>query len=220
MSNYRFIAIVVILLVGIIYSPTLKKQIQPIDVPEIQDIVNPTVDDTKKSVPTYVDGDNGFSNLKEIILDEVGVIEAGGNNVGERINEYMWVTGLDNQARVDKTGEGYYWCAGFVSWGLTEAGFENPKSAWAATMSGYNRIYQSRSRDKFPLQPDNLVFGLYYKNLRRVGHTGFILEIQDDYVITVEGNTGSTGSRDGQGVFKKRRPKWAIHEISLYHLKI
>lgn len=48
-----------------------------------------------------------------------------------------------------------------------------------------------------------------------VAHVGFIDAWPDgDYVITVEGNTNMAGSREGDGVYRKRRPKQSIYQVS------
>jgi hypothetical protein len=58
------------------------------------------------------------------------------------------------------------------------------------------------------------VFGLWFANKNRIAHVGFIDSRQGDYYITVEGNTNEAGSREGDGVYKKRRHVKTIYAIS------
>jgi hypothetical protein len=42
------------------------------------------------------------------------------------------------------------------------------------------------------------------------GHTGMVVEaVRGNYLLTVEGNTGADGSRDGDGVYHKKRDWYA-----------
>src|SRR5690554_6182803 len=59
--------------------------------------------------------------LREIYMGELGVKEATGRNDGHRVGEYLRYCGL---------GEGYEWCAAFVSWCHKQAGFAEPRNAW------------------------------------------------------------------------------------------
>jgi hypothetical protein len=38
-----------------------------------------------------------------------------------------------------------------------------------------------------------------------VGHTGLVEKVSGDFAITIEGNTNNGGSRDGDGVYRRRR---------------
>lgn len=139
-------------------------------------------------------------------LGEIGIREEGGNNRGERIQEYLQAVNL---------GPGFAWCAAFICWNLDQCDITNPSSAWSPAVGLYNVIY-SRGDEVFPSARPGLVFALYYKNLGRIGHVGFIHQVKDEQVITVEGNTNGDGSRDGDGVHKKIRPTWAIYRVSSY----
>jgi len=49
-----------------------------------------------------------------------------------------------------------------------------------------------------------------------VAHVGFVDQWQSKYVITVEGNTNEAGSREGDGVYRKRRPIKSIYIVANY----
>lgn len=143
--------------------------------------------------------------LAEIYNAELGVREAGRND-GPRIREYLAYAGFYSPAP---------WCAAFVAWCHGQAGVENPESAWSPSWFPNNKTIYKRgtSTNEQPAQGD--VFGLYYPNLGRIAHVGFV--DQWDYgswVVTVEGNTNAGGGREGHGVYKKRRLKRSIYKVS------
>ena len=58
------------------------------------------------------------------------------------------------------------------------------------------------------------VFGIYYPRQNRIAHVGFIDGQQEGFFITVEGNTNANGSRNGDGVYRKRCSVRTIYKIS------
>ncbi len=60
------------------------------------------------------------------------------------------------------------------------------------------------------------IFGIYFPHKNRIAHVGFIDQWQSDWVITVEGNTNTEGSREGDGVYRKRRPVKSIYQVARY----
>ena len=146
--------------------------------------------------------------LAKTYLAEVGTREEGGNNRGSRVAEYLRSTGLS---------EGYAWCAAFVKWVYTQHSIDTRgANAWSPSWFPDGRlIYRRDRRANGQPQPGD-VFGLYYANLKRIGHVGIVHQWGDDWVITVEGNTNEGGSREGDGVFKKKRLKRQIYAVSDY----
>jgi len=156
-----------------------------------------------QELPNYRD------TLQAVYLSQVGVREATGNNDGQEVEAYLKSTGLD---------KGYAWCASFVTWCHIEADIEAVKSAWSpAWFTDTSRVVyrQSWQDNQFTSQPGQ-VFGLNFSSKKRVAHVGFIdYEDRDNY-YTIEGNTNTAGSREGDGVYKKIRPKKSIYIISDY----
>jgi len=58
------------------------------------------------------------------------------------------------------------------------------------------------------------IFGLYFPSLKRIAHCGFIDQWGEKEVITVEGNTNDSGSSDGDGVYRKRRPIKSLYAVA------
>ena len=143
--------------------------------------------------------------LAEVYRKEVGVKEQGGANRGERVEQYLAATGF---------GPGYAWCAAYVSWCFLQAGIEAPRSAWVPSFAGKSkRIYQRGQFTKKTPQPGD-VFLIWYARLKRPAHIGFVEKWEDQWVTTVEGNTNDDGSREGDGVYRKRRLKRQVWVVS------
>ena len=146
-------------------------------------------------------------HVADVYSSQIGVRELTGHNDGVAVEKYLAITGF---------GKGYSWCAAFVSWTYKEADVPSLKNAWAASwFPPANTIYTKGKHGN--LTPDKAdVFGIYYAQHKRIGHVGFIDEWpkDNDYAITVEGNTNGAGSREGDGVYRKRRLKENIYKVS------
>jgi hypothetical protein len=139
-----------------------------------------------------VQGDKGQeyarANIIAIALSQVGVREQTGQNDGEVVTAYLGYVNLK---------KGSPWCAAFVSWVFGKAGFASPKTGWSPAL--------------FPLAKQTLnvqpatVFGIYFPMQKRIAHVGLVQKVSGSYIITVEGNTSTKGSREGDGVYSKRR---------------
>ena len=82
-----------------------------------------------------------------------------------------------------------------------------------STHSVKRLVYFEGKFIKEPQQGD--VFTLYYPHLKRIGHTGFHdKKIIDKIFKSVEGNTNSAGSREGDGVYVKYRSYRAIYSLN------
>ncbi len=145
--------------------------------------------------------------VKELYDSQVGVREIGGENRGAHVEMYL--------ASV-KLGPGYSWCAAFVSWCYQNAEVNAPISGWVPSFALQSRrIYQ---RGKFQKQEPQSgdVFMIWYHKLNRLAHIGFVDHWGEKWIITVEGNTNDGGSREGDGVYRKRRLKkqvWAVSDF-------
>jgi hypothetical protein len=123
-----------------------------------------------------------------IALGEVGIRELSGNNDGMRVESYLAAVGLK---------KGQPWCAAFVSWVYHQAGYLQPRTGWSPALFPPNRM------QKVP--KPGLLFGIYFPELKRIGHCGFVQHMKSDWLDTIEGNTNVAGSREGDGVYRKRR---------------
>lgn len=137
---------------------------------------------------------------------EIGTRELSGKNDGKRVEMYLASIGL---------GKGFSWCAAFVSWTYQKNGVKHPLSAWAPSFFPKKNIIYSAGKELSQPQTGDL-FGIYYPNKKRIAHVGFIDRWTDKYAITVEGNTNEAGSREGDGVYRKKRIKRQIYQVSRF----
>lgn len=171
------------------------------------------------SFPRNEDSSPLRASLIAVYQAEVGTREIGKNNHGPGPKKYLAACGLP---------EGYAYCACFVKWCLLQVGIKTRGTAWSPSWATGPEVYYKRGSDSFPPSggqggrgvKSGDVFSLYYTNLKRVGHVGFIHEANDpraeDWVFTVEGNTNGEGSREGDGVHRRRRLKRSIYTLSRY----
>lgn len=145
--------------------------------------------------------------------DMVGVKEEYKNgkwsNWGPEVQQFLKAANISVPA---------FWCAAFVNWSAEQAGIdhEQPSNMLSALeavpLQGYVQSYY-----EWAVQHDRLIspaeagpgdlFVLYYSNLGRYGHIGFVVECneKEGWYTTVEGNTNEEGSREGNTVAKKKR---------------
>lgn len=153
---------------------------------------------------------SGAPTTRECVISsaraDLQVRELTGNNDGPRIAEYQ---------RHVKAPLRSSWCVAFVSYHLSACGVTNPKSAWSPAYSSTNdRVWTPRKALRDPLPAD--VFTLYYPHLGRVGHGGFVVAKEGRYIRTLEGNTSGGGSREGDGVYERRRELSKVYAITNY----
>lgn len=137
---------------------------------------------------------------------QIGVVEKTGKNDGKEVEGYLKHCNL---------GKGYAWCSCFVLAGFNSAGVKTTITAWSPTAENKkNIVYKNNSFNYEPRPADVVTF--WYSNLGRIAHAGFYdKRVNDRFYDSVEGNTSSGSySRDGEGVYKKRRSFNATNSIS------
>lgn len=147
--------------------------------------------------------------LRNTYTQEIGVRE-NGHNAGDRVEMYLNAAGAV---------KGSAWCAAFVAWCHARCGFSFPASpAWSPSWFPQSKVIYCRTAGDNILnaQPGD-VFGLFYKSKGRIAHVGFIDSVTIDWIYTVEGNTNEAGSREGDGVYRKRRPAKTVYKIARWH---
>lgn len=149
-------------------------------------------------IPDYI-------KVRDIYTSQIGVREKTGNNDGAAVEKYLKATGL---------GKGNPWCAAFEKWCFDQAKVKTTITAWSP--SAHNSKNLLMFRDKLTTEPragDVVCF--YYANLGRIGHTGFYDQrINESVYESVEGNTNGSGSREGDGVYRKKRSYKSTYSIS------
>jgi hypothetical protein len=138
---------------------------------------------------------------------QLGVREATGKNDGKSVEVYL------NYVKLSK---GNPWCAAFVCWTLGVNGIENPRSGYSPVLFPKAKVIYQLNIDKNGSPQKADVFGIWFANKNRIAHVGFVDVWGPQYVITVEGNTNEAGSREGDGVYRKRRLTRQIYAVSSF----
>ena len=150
---------------------------------------------------------NTVGHVAETYRSQIGVRELTGRNDGQQVEIFLASC---------KLAKGNPWCAAFVTWTFKTAGVKTVVSGYSpAWFPTSNTIYtRGSTKNKTPQTAD--VFGIWFSSKNRIAHVGFIDEWQppNAYCITVEGNTNEAGSREGDGVYRKRRLKTQIYKVS------
>lgn len=145
--------------------------------------------------------------IVEIAEAEIGVAEVNGSNCGPRVDQYKAATWLDHT-------KGWPWCAAFICWVVREAAaqegvkftrtFKRPRTAGAWDLENWSLAQDSSTWTKKPhrndIEPGDIV-------VFRFSHVGFAVgkPNKKGWLLTVEGNTNSRGSREGGAVLRKNR---------------
>ena len=104
---------------------------------------------------------------------------------------------------IAKRPQGWAWCGIFLEAAARETGLDLPGPLYY-TPNAY-AAYKRVGRVGQVPRVGAFAF-VYYPHLGRIGHIGVVEAVnRDGTVSTIEGNTSTTGSRTGVGVFRQRR---------------
>ena len=156
-----------------------------------------------------------------IAKKDIGIVETGtppGKNYGGfpggqrfnrpgRIDAMLKNCGLNNQAKVQKDGSGYYWCAAAVTTWWKEAGLPTPPGAAGCQ----NWVNWAKKNGYWSAKP---VVGaaVLYGTTAHAHHIGVVSSVlPDGRITTIEGNTSGGGfDRNGCGCFSKSPKKGIV----------
>lgn len=126
-----------------------------------------------------------------------------GSNKGPEVNQYLASVGL---------GGGYSWCAAFVYWCFNEVCKQtnktNPLHKTGGVLNHWNntkgtKIKAQAAKDNPAIIKPGHIFIMDYGG--GLGHTGIVTKVANGYIYTIEGNTNSQSSREGNGVYERKR---------------
>lgn len=137
----------------------------------------------------------------EVAITQIGVMEnPPGSNKGRDIKMYMESAG---------SREGLFWCAGFVYWCFNEAarqlGRPNPVVRTVGCLDHWRKTTANKILKNQAIQDPSLIRpgSIFIKDHGQgMGHTGIIESVENGFVKTIEGNSNSSGSSNGLGVFR------------------
>ncbi len=184
--------------------------------------------------------------LRAVYLSQLGVREATNRNDGPQVEAYLRYVGLKagspwcaafvswclGQADIANPRSGYcpdFFRAGKVVW---EGEFKVESRKFKVERGGKEGAKELKV-ESLKLKVESLklkvkeggsgtgpsrgdVFGIYFPEKGRIAHVGFVDDWGDKYVVTVEGNTNEAGSREGDGVYRKRRLISSLCKVARY----
>lgn len=101
---------------------------------------------------------------------------------------------------------GVAWCAIFVSWVAAHAGAALIIPRHAYTPAGVRWFRDAGRWGSRARRGAVVYFDFPGDGVERVSHVGFVEAVNaDGSLTTIEGNTGPSGGREGDGVWRKRR---------------
>lgn len=95
------------------------------------------------------------------------------------------------------------WCATFAAWCFQEAGM--PKGSYPVTASCALGVSWWKKQNRFSDYP--AIGAQVFFGPGGGSHTGLVYAYDSDFIYTVEGNTNSSGSAEGDGVYLKKRAR-------------
>lgn len=143
----------------------------------------------------------------------IGIKEATGHNDGYWVEK--WLKGVGRY-------KGDAWCVAFAHAVHDSCGVWFPYTGYSPSVFNTPETYYKRAKKGSieDMQAGD-TGGLYFANLKRVAHTFLVVGKTDKYAVTVEGNTSTvnagTGTREGDGVYKKFRLKGTIYCLARYN---
>lgn len=135
------------------------------------------------------------------LCDVQQVHEDKGNNSGVWVDDFLREAG--------GLGPGYPWCAAALNWCCEMLDVPNPSKADAAVVGWKNwAVAQGRKRTE-----PKRGYLCYWLNRDNTGHIGIVSNFLKDKndVLSIEGNTNAAGSREGDAIARKQRPKAKWH---------
>lgn len=183
------------------------------------DITDEEAEELEKETPEEYKCESG-EKVVQIAKKDIGILETGsppGNNYGGfpggvqkdepgRIDEMFDNCGLDNQAKVRKTGSGYYWCAAAVTTWWKEAGLPLPPNGRA----GCDFWMQWGKQNGYWSETPKVGAAVLYGSHADAHHIGIVSAVtKSGGIMTIEGNTSGGGfNRNGCGAFRKIPKKY------------
>lgn len=123
------------------------------------------------------------------------------NNKGPGVKKYLNSVGL---------GEGYAWCMAFVYWCVQEVCSDYQATNALLKTGGVLKQWTSRAELRVSTPQAGDIFIMDFG--KGLGHTGIVIEVQGDSIVSIEGNTNVQASREGYIVAQKKRKISSINK--------
>jgi len=135
------------------------------------------------------------SGLISVLRGEVGTQEGFSGGHWNNIQKYS----EDSLVSELSWSDGQPWCAVFATWAYRKAGIAEGSFPVTASVNTAYQWYRARGRwSEYPSVGAQVILGSSV-------HTGIVIDYDSDYITTVEGNTNTNGSSEGDGVYYRKR---------------
>ena len=211
------------------FGPRMKQAVQEFQARHVDAQGQPLKTDGEVGAITWAalfgsDADATRSDVADAYLARVLQVAAGEEAQGVREVPVNSNRGPEVDAYLRSTGVplGLSWCCAFVYWCFEQAaqagGRHNPMVCTAGCLDHWNRA-PARGARRLPaastkadpglVQP-GMVFIMDFGGGR--GHTGLVEAVSDGHIITLEGNTDASLTREGGGVYRLTRKVNSINK--------
>lgn len=113
-------------------------------------------------------------------------------------------------AKIAGHANGYAWCATFVCAAFIKAGLrhliETPSAGVDQLSVGFKK---SNRWSQYPA----VGAVVFYGKPSDLNHTGIVARYDSDHIWAIEGNTNDSGSREGDGVYLKKRERRSANVV-------
>ena len=158
---------------------------------------------------------NVYEVLDSLFNTQLNIRELTGKNDGPQVEAFL---------RSVNRKKGDAWCAAYASYNLqflAKRGYkvEYIVSGWSPSWANNKFVIWKKGKPLVPFTMGD-VFSIYFANLKRPAHVGFIYEDKGNTVITQEGNTSDDNygqaTREGNKVARKRRLKSQLYTVARF----
>lgn len=135
-------------------------------------------------------------DVLRIAASQIGAKEDPPNS--NRVKYNTWYYGRE------VSGAAYPWCMAFVQWCFAQVGFNLRRTAsCSALASAYRSAGQWVTRG---YKPGDIVMFDFSGKRAKTQHVGIVESVGDGYLVTIEGNTGTSNQDNGGAVLRRKRP--------------
>ena len=129
----------------------------------------------------------------DIATKEIGTVESPANSNNVKYNTWFY-----NKQVI---GASYPWCAVFISWVFRNTNLVKKTASCVQMLEWFEAHNQIVKKP----QAGDIVFFKYKTNNRRTNHVGLVIEVHENYIMTIEGNTSTSSNDNGGKVMKRKR---------------
>ena len=139
------------------------------------------------------------SEILKLAQSQIGVKENPANSNNVKYNTDYYGREINDSS--------YAWCAVFIWWLFQQVGapglyYGGGKTASCTTLNSYHK---ARGQAVTDYQPGDIIFFDFSGQKKITEHVGICESVEDGYITTIDGNTGTTNEANGGAVMRRKR---------------